>query len=303
VSASLTSVAFDDHLQQQVNGAIVYNSYGSWDTGPFPAGRCETGRNSAFFPNVDLTGPFRVVGPVDLKGRVAVGDLGEQLVTYEIRVREGCEVVSEQVIDGCTGLAANSLCRLRNEWVDGVQTVRDGRTTGLGPLASSRMVGLSCQVDSGPRQWWETRREYECRTTTATHDLEYARDRARVVRTTVDPTTGQFQDRRLTAPGTYTTSGEALSLPTPDPVEPCTPMCRTRKPRPGVSAGVPGPQSTLNATGVAYDFTFKACDAGVCPLEPGETQVAACDCRSNFAQAASMMQAIRMVAEDTVCTP
>lgn len=303
-SARFLSVAFDDHSQQQVDGTVVFSTYPSWGPGPFPASSCDARGNYTQAPNTDLLPYFQRVGRVAVTARVAVGDLGEQLSTYEFRVREGCGIETEEVIDGCTGFTSNAQCRLRNEWVDDVQTVVNGRTTGLGPLPTARQVGNACVIDSGPRNWWVTRREYDCEAEASGYDLGYVSRRAQVVHSSTDPTTGQFTDYRLTGPDQYTTSQEALPVPPDDPVEACTPMCRTRKLRPGVNAGVPGPQSGLNATGVSYDFTIKECDASItCPLEPGEEQASACDCQSNFAQAAAMMQTIRMVAEDTVCSP
>lgn len=303
-SARLVSLDFDDHIQEQVDGTVVYSSTAGWGTGAFPAGACDAKGNWTQAPNTDVLPFLQRVGRVVLTSRVAVGDKGEQLAAYEFRVREGCGIETQQVIDGCTGFQSNAQCKLRNEWVDDVQTVVNGRTTGLGPLPTSRAVGTACQLDSGPRNWWVTRREYDCQAEASGYDLDYVSRRAQVVHASTDPTTGNFTDYRRTGTNQYATSQESLPVPANDPVEACTPMCRTRKPRPGVNAGVPGPQSTLNSTGVSYDFTIKECDAAnACPLEAGETQMSACDCQSNFAQAAAMMQTIRMVAEDTVCTP
>jgi hypothetical protein len=303
-SARLVRVAFDDHLQEQIDGTIVFSSFATWGTGAFPAGACDAKGNWTQAPNTDVLPFVQRVGRVALTSRVAVGDKGEQLAAYEFRVREGCGIDREEIVDGCTGFQSNAQCRLRNEWVDDVQTVVNGRTTGLGPLPTARQVGNACQIDSGPRNWWQTRREYDCQAEASSYDLDYATRRAQVVHASTDPTTGTFTDYRRIGANQYAMSQEALPVPPDDPVEACTPMCRTRKLRPGVNAGVPGPQSALNPTGVSYDFTIKECDASnACPLEPGEQQVAACDCRSNFAQAAAMMQTIRSVAEDTVCAP
>jgi hypothetical protein len=58
----------------------------------------------------------------------------------------------------------------------------------------------------------------------------------------------------------------------------------------------------LNDTGVAWNYNYKNCSAGACPLAAGEEMVSACNCQSNFAQAAAMMQTIRMVKQDQVCS-
>jgi hypothetical protein len=300
-SATLQYAAFDDALRLNAGGAIRYTSDAWWTFPGLPAGRCDYGNRTAS-PNADVLDAFRAVGSVNLEMELAHDRRGDGYLDVEFRVREGCDVVREDVIDGCVGAASNASCQLKNEWVDGVQTVRDYRTTGLGPTASSRSVGAACQVDSGPRAWWQTRREYECRTEPLAFDVADDRRRADAIHASVNPDTGEFTDLRRTAPNTWTSEPSRIPVPAADSTTGCTPMCRTRKPKPGVAVGDLGPQSALNTTGVPYDFTFRECEEGACPLQPGEELVSACDCRSNFAQAASMMQTIRTVGEDMICT-
>jgi hypothetical protein len=301
-SVRLTTGRTDDALRLVANGGVIYTSRAGW-TGPgLPGARCNYG-NFNLNPNRDVRAAFANVGTLSFNMEVAHDEAGEGWMWMEARVREGCAIDREDVVDGCVAAASNDLCRLKNEWVDDVQTVREFRPTGLGPLPSSRSVGLACTLELGPREWWRTRREYECRQTANPVDGSTAVERYRSIHSTIDVSSGNFTDRRMTGDNTFTLEAANVSVPAETFANACTPMCRTRKLRPGANIGESGPTTTLNATGVAYDFTYKECDeAGACPLEPGEEQANACDCQSNFAHAASLMQAIRMVAEDTTCS-
>lgn len=301
-SVTLQSTRFDDAIRLKLDGTIAYNTHPSWTAAGTPEFRCNYGEGSTA-PNSNLTSYFSRVGTVAMDMEIAHDRRGEGWMVLEARVREGCEVEREDVVDGCAAAAANTDCSLYREVVDGVETVRDYRTTGLSPLPTTRLVGTACQQDSGMRNWWVTQREYRCRTrTSSAPDMSALVSRYDTIHQSINPDSGAFTDRRTTLNGVQISS-ERLTMPAASPVTGCTRMCRTRRLRPGVAVADGSPQSVLNQTGVAYDFTFKECDASNrCPLEPGEEIASACDCRSNFAQAAAMMQTIRQVRGDTVCT-
>jgi hypothetical protein len=300
-SFRLTTGRTDDALRLVANGGVIYTSRPGWTAPGVPGTRCNYG-NANLNPNLDVRGAFATPGTLNLAMEVARDEAGEGWMWMEARVREGCTLEREEVIDGCTAAAANELCRLRNEWVDDVQTVSEFRTTGLGPLPSTRSMGVACPLEIGPRNWWRTRREYECRQEPRPFDGEAAVERYESIHSTIDVSSGAFTDRRMTGEGTFSLEARTIAVPTETSTGACTPMCRTRKLRPGANVGESGPTTQLNSTGVAYDFTFKECDeSNACPLEPGEELANACDCQSNFAHAASLMQTIRMVAEDTQC--
>ncbi len=204
-------------------------------------------------------------------------------------------------MDGCAATAANSRCRLRNEWVDSVQTVANYMTTGLGPLPSSRTVGVSCSLNTGNRSWWRTEREYDCDTGQGRLDLSADAERYQSIHESIDLASGSFVDRVRTGDGGYQLHPGSIPLLTERGSDACTPTCRTRRPRPGANVSTAGPTTAQNVTGVAYDFSFRDCEGATCPVEPGEEIVGACDCHNNFSQAVAMMQTIRMVAEDTSC--
>jgi hypothetical protein len=309
----LYRATYDDHIVLAQGSQVLYSRIHSlnWPDPvnglpqPVPSFLgCERGDDWDLAPNVNLLPALQSVGTHALRLRTAVGGEGDSALYFEARVNESCELGAEEIVDGCTAAAANSRCRLKNEWVDGVQTVAEYLTTGLGPLASSRMVGASssCVINTGNRAWWRTEREYDCLTEAAAPlDLSAAAERYQSIHTSIDLASGAFTDRVRHADGSYQTLAASVPVLTERGSAACTPTCRTRKPRPGANVAISGPTTAQNVTGVAWDFSFKDCESGTCPVEAGEEVVGACDCHNNFAQAVALMQTIRMVAEDTSC--
>jgi len=311
-SFQLYRVAYDDHIVLIQNGTVLYQRLHNLDwpdpinglpklTGLAALIGCERSDDWDLSVNVDLLPVLQTIGQHTLRLRTAVGGEGDSALYMEAHVNEACELAADQIVDGCTAAASNARCKLRNEWVDGVQTVADYLTTGLGPLPTSRTVGTSCSINTGNRSWWRTEREYDCASDAARLDLSADAERYQSIHQSIDLSSGTFTDRQRAADGSYQTVASSIPVLAERGSDACTPTCRTRRLRPGSNVGVAGPTTALNATGVAYDFSFKDCESGACPADPDEEVVAACDCHNNFAQAASMMQTIRMVAEDTSC--
>lgn len=56
-------------------------------------------------------------------------------------------------------------------------------------------------------------------------------------------------------------------------------------------------------TAPSYNFYYHQCTKdNVCPAEPGETVVKACQCLDEFADAAAIMQIIRQAGQDMICS-
>lgn len=299
-AARVTSVRVDDYVQIVVGGITAYQFPAGWT--PAVSDCRDRGNHSASM-NANVTTAFTTVaanGTVTWANLVRVVDRGEAYSHLDLVVRDSCLIQSETINDGCASLDARTDCSVRNETADGVQTIQGYNTTGLQPLASTRVLsGPGCTL-TVTRDWWDRQRDYTCEAT-ATRDLSYAGERERSIRNSFDATSGTFTDRRMNADGTWSNSAEVSTLPPPDPAG-CIKTCKTRKARPGSAMTSAGATSMQNPTGVANDFTYRECDAAnVCPLEAGETMVSACDCASNFMEAVMMMQTIRMTAQDFVC--
>lgn len=300
-SARVIQVGFDDHVHVTLGSTLVFRQPDWWD-GVTP--HChDPGRNFIENTNINVTAALTSVAPdtvVPFVQRVHVVRLGEGWVYLDVTLKQRCRIQSETINNGCATLEARSDCSLRNARTDGVETRKNYSSTGLAPLPSSRTLsGPGCSM-TVIRDWWQEQRDYTCETAEG-RDLSYADRRQQSVRDSFDPETGQFTDNRMGADGSWGTHGMTAALPPPDG-DGCIRMCRTRQNRPGPAMGAEGSVSNQNPGGPANDFTYRECDASnVCPLEAGETMVAACDCRSNFMEAVMMMQTIRMTAQDFVC--
>lgn len=307
----LYRVTYDDHIVLAQGDQVLYSRIHSLDwpdpvnglPRPFPRfPSCERSDNWDLAVNVNLLPALQSVGVHELRARTAVGGEGDAAFFLEARVNESCELGAEEIVDGCTGAAGNPRCRLKNEWVDGVQTVANFLTTGLGPLASSRTVGASCSINTGNRAWWRTEREYDCQAESSTPlVVSAAAERYESIHGSIDLGSGAYTDRIRNADGSSMTLASSIPVLNERGSDACTPTCRTRKPRPGANVATSGPTTEQNVTGVAWDFSFKDCEGGTCPVEQDEEVVGACDCHNNFAQAVSLMQTIRLVAEDASC--
>lgn len=304
-SVNLTYGTADGFTRLGFNGTEVANMQPGWTWPGVPWANCPRGPSAPWGMSNDIRSFFANAGIVNADFAIAYDDWGNGSYHFQARVREGCELLPEEIDNGCASYEANTECSVMSETVDGVMTVNNHLTTGLAPLPTDRIIGApACTLNSGPKPWWRTERVYTCRTgTPATYDGREARRRADVVQDSANMGAGTYSDERQLTPGAYTTSGETITFPTaPYAPRTRTMVCKTVKPRPGIEIADGQAVNNLNVTGVANDFTFKECtDAGVCPLEAGETMVTACSNASNFAQAAAMMQTVRQIGQDTQC--
>jgi hypothetical protein len=219
-----------------------------------------------------------------------------------VRLAEDCEVDREVIDDGCSTLQADVDCTWRDETVDGVQTYRDYYATGLSPLPSSREVSRGACRKRLTRDWWTRDKTYACEGSPRRFDASFSSERYAVISSTFDKDTGAFEDLRTAPDGTQSRHAMTTPLPPPDDAS-CQRMCKTRKPRPGQSMGETGSTGHLNPSPPAWDYTYRDCtEDDVCPVGAGEDVVSACNCNGNFAEAVSMMQTIRMAAQDLQCT-
>jgi hypothetical protein len=302
-SATLWKTQFDDYGQVWVGNSLAFTSAPAWTTpGPFPAPSCETGMDHISLLNTNVTSLFtRATGTLPIAINTATQGQGDGGAYFEVVVNPGCELGPETISDGCAAAAANQRCGVWEEYVDGVQTVRDGLTTGLGPLPSSKTLqGQTCSLSTGNRNWWSTTRTYRCTTDNSGYDFSAVMQRRSTVLNSFDQTTGNYTDRIVNSDGTISNPDGTVTLP-PAEVVGCQQTCKTRTAAVGSAVTPSGPQSTLNNTGVAWIFNYKNCQQGVCPLDAGEQLVSACDCTSNFAEAAAMMLTIRQIKQDQTC--
>lgn len=302
-SAFIKYGTYDDYLEVTLNGAAKFSDR------PTNYSSCERNGGPGINTPVDVTPAFTSSAPnatVDYKQTVWYGVRGGATVTFEINAEDSCEQSNERFVDSCAVHETNSDCLIKDEWVDGVQTVNNYNATGLYPLPSSREItdGSGCSTGVVQRPYWRVERVYGCDTETSTYNYDDLSKRQDEVSGSFDPTTGDFGDTRLDENGSWNSATGNITLPPPDAVE-CIASCKVRTPMAGSGVSEAGTQAQNNRESIAWDYTFKDCAQGVCPLDtsnPNEQIVDACSCRSEFGQAATFMQLIRMTAQDMVCT-
>ncbi len=301
-SATLVEAQYDDWYQLQINGSTVWSNPSTWLGEPFEGASCEASRHTTSTLTVDVTSKFKINGSVALRGRTAVSDRGDGWSWVNVTLGPTCSVGSDTIDNGCAALEAKADCELQTEEVDGVRTVDDFRSTGQSPTASSREFpaeGCSIRVE---RPYWQKRRTYQCKKAgDSGYDVSASRERWESINGSINTDDGSYSDRR-TVDGQTTTSSQRLTMPERAEVAGCVRMCKTRKSAAGQAVTENGSTAQRNSTGVAFDYTYRECGAGdSCPLAEGEEMVSACNCRNNFGEAATMMQAIRQTAQDTLC--
>ncbi|HKY19656.1 MAG TPA: hypothetical protein VJM31_00435 [Vicinamibacterales bacterium] len=302
-SAVLTFVSFDDYVSSVFDESrIVYSEPGGWDG---LTQRCGENRNRGTrTPNIDVTAYLNAKVPGSTwrwRNTIWLTDDGDGYSVLRLRFHDDCELARESVDDGCSALEANVQCNRRDEQVDGVQTYRDYYSTGLWPLPSSHEVTHGSCHQRFTRDWWLRTKTYACEGAARQFDARFSTERHAVISSSFNKDTGAFEDLRTGADGTPTRPSMTTPLPPSDDAS-CQRMCKTRKPRPGQAMGEVGSTGQLNPSTPAWDYTYRDCTVGdICPVGAGEDIVAACNCDSTFAEAVSMMQTIRMTAQDTQC--
>ena len=153
VSARIVNIQTADWLQARVNGvAVAYAGKRPWLTNGLPSGDCGVGDNYSATPNHDFA-PALKAGAVAIDARIrATGAHKSGYLDVEIHVDTTCET-AERLVDLCSGYRADPACRLADEDVDDVQTVRNGVATGLRPLPRSAcsaraLARCSCRATS-----------------------------------------------------------------------------------------------------------------------------------------------------------
>lgn len=303
-SARVVSTTWADYERIFVNGSKIWESSASWSgSGP----KCiDHGPAGTATPNLDVTGAFTSVAA---GGMLTAGisftwhGTGRGIVNIDVHARQDCSIASEGIEDQCTAQENDHSCRLHEESVDGTVTVRGYSNTGASVPETTRTVGVdACQIPV-TRPFFDKQRTYTCATAGSAYNVDDAVRRYNAVHGSLNTSTGAFTDTTKGSSGTWSNSSSAISTLPQDEVDGCVRMCKTRKPRPGTAMPEGGAVNDRNATGVAWDYTYRQCAVGnTCPTEAGEEIVEACDCRNNFGQAAAMMQLIRQTQQDALCT-
>lgn len=297
-SARLSFLAADDWAQVRVDGMLVASGPTDWTGTGLPPRRCERDGTSTYAPGVDLK-PYLTKGSHEVWLRLAVADRGNGYAQIQAEVDTSCQM-TERVVDLCAGYAGDTNCRLADETVDGVETVRASVRTGLKPFPQTRLVGSASCTRQITRDFFTRERSYLCAIDVAGISKP---DLSRGAYIIDHSTETLLADRIVTRSGAAINSTRRFALPEHASMPACESICKTRAPtvNAGVApAGVVGAQQNDPAS---HDTFYHVCDAGsACPLGPGEELVSPCGCLDDFPEAAVMMQTLRLGGVDLACT-
>lgn len=307
ISAQLKEAHFDDwmqvHIEKDGNYSHIWNGpYGTWThpTANVP-GACELSTSWVMDNlNVDFKHALANQGRVRFRVRVEVSGSGEGYVLGEIRVNSSCKMKPDRIIDTCEIYRTNNKCTLLSEEVDGVGTIKNGHPTGLYPMPS--YVGSFCGKEQ-ERDWMQKSRTYRCESDYQTNfeagldRMEYVKSNSTLDRwhdRTQDPITGEIR----------TSSGPLTHFKGLGAAE-CTPMCKTRRPRPMNDMTISGVTGELHKDPVTYDIFYHQCtgaNSNICPADINDEIIDQCQCLNEFSTVTAVMQSLRLAGQDMICT-
>jgi len=294
--ARLVQFYADDWAQVRVDGNLIGSGPGSWTSMGLPPWECEQKRTFYAYPNVDLK-PYLTSGDHEIWLRAAVADRGEAFAQVHVEVDDRCRIM-EQIADGCSANAADTQCRIDTELVDSVQTWLHGVSTGLRPLAQTRLVATSACPTNLTRDFFQKNRIYRCIADTVAKP-----DTSRGAYIIDHSTETLLADRARQSDGSFASSTRAFNLPDQGSVPACEPVCKTRAPKANSEAAFDGVVGAKQNAPTGYDIFFHACTAdNQCPAGADEEIVSACGCLDDFPEAVVMMQTVRLAGADMVCT-
>jgi hypothetical protein len=301
VSARIIEMGADDWVQGRINGQVV-GSAGKrlWTGDGLPSGDCRISDDPWYNRTpIDFTDTLRS-GATSVSARVRGGGGGNWgTITVEIQVDTSCEV-SERLVDLCAGYAGDPACRLTQEDVDGVETVRNGVVTGLKPLPLSRLFGTGSCTFQYSRDFFLRTRRYAC---VVNMSGPAQPDLARATYIIDHSTETMLADQTKASDGALVQSTRAFALPDRPAVAACESICKTRAPSANSGVAPAGAVAEKQNVPVGWDSFYHVCSAdNVCPLGDGEEIVSPCGCLDDFPEAVVMMQTVRLAGSDLACT-
>jgi hypothetical protein len=310
-SAIFEDAYYDDHMQIWIGDLTGQTTSGYCSNSPlciwagpdnnFPPetpGACEHSTSWHTYPNQNLTAYFSQAGPLQTKLRVSVSGCGEGYARIRVTVSDWCEMV-EAVQDNCQIYETDSDCRLQEETIDGVVTVKNFVHTGS-PVYPSAQQACSTNV---MRDWWSKERTYVCNAD-QTFDFTGVKQRLSSIYqgTSRQSNTFTYGDYYMNQQGQWTNySSGAVTMQQPPNVNSCVEVCRVKSLKSDTDASSTGNTSDYNVSTDRYEYSYKTCDNGTCDVGTGETLVDACSCTTNFNEAFTAMQLLRLAGEDIEC--
>ncbi|MFZ4857731.1 MAG: hypothetical protein ACOYL3_15165 [Desulfuromonadaceae bacterium] len=211
------------------------------------------------------------------------------------------DTYSEGIEDTCATLANDPDCRLKEEDIDGIVTYQNFNPTGFNPLPSCKNFTGQVGTNKICRDWWHKKRTYVCGS--QQYDFSGVATRfGKVVSSASDNTANlTFQDPRLGPTGWNIANG-SINLPQRDPASECEVACKTRIAKTDTQVTTTGTVTDMRVPAQSYDIFYKTCINNSCPADPDEEIVIDCQCVNEFAEAATVIQTLRLAGKDNICS-
>lgn len=312
-SATLLDVYFDDHMQIWIGDLTNVSTTGYCGSSPecvwagphdafppeTPDGCCEHSTNYHQLPNLDLTGYFQQAGPLQTKVRVGYSGCGEGYAHIRLTVTDWCGW-TETVQDNCQVYDADPDCQIKNETIDGIPAIRNFNTTGQSNTPSPVTV---CNQNI-MRDWWQKERTYMCQVNESFDFTDVKQRLATIHQTTSrDNNTFTYGDYYKNQ-GVWTNYASGThTMQSAPATNACIEVCRVKKNASDTHASSTGNTATYNLSTDRFEYLYKNCDNSMCDVGPGETLVDPCSCSTNFNEAFTAMQLLRLAGEDVECAP
>ena len=299
-SATIVRAKWDDYMQIWIGGTKVWSGPNN-NFPPETAGRCELSTSWNQNPQTDVTRDFQHHGEIQTKIRVSVTGGGEGYAFVRIRLKPDRCIVSSTIANGCAALSSRSDCSLQEEEVDGVQTYHTANPTGLSPLPSSKNLTQGACSETITQDWWLKKRTYFC--SSPTYDFSDTKTRyGQVVGSlSEDGLTADYQDMQRSQEGwvSHSNTIETMDIP---PHDECEKACKTRRPVQDSQVVLAGHSDQFKTSTDSYDIIYHTCIDDQCPIEAGEEILKECQCLNEFAEAATIMQMLRLAGQDVICS-
>lgn len=166
-----------------------------------------------------------------------------------------------------------------------------------------RLIRDSRRGETIVRPWWSKERIYLCEETSSFDFEDMKKRMAHVVSTTEETDSAlAYQDLTREPDGHLAVSLHSATLPAAIALSACEPVCKTRRPRMDAQVATSGPVAEQRVDPQSWEFFYHACREHNCPAGPGEEILQDCQCLSEFAESATILQTLRLAGRDQVCS-
>ena len=195
-----------------------------------------------------------------------------------------------------TGFTPYPFCETVSTSIDFYTVCMDGSTSATIVNSSNVLTVLGSENNL----WWHVKRTYSCENSD-TFNLNAAEEQLDQISTSF-----ANNDSVLSYQSIDIDTGEitsySIGLPPGVDLEPCEKTCKIRVPIQNTQVAESGHTSQYQISTDAFNEIYRRCWNDVCTVNAGETLIQDCACIDQFAETASLMQALDEAGSDIICS-